>query len=285
MDVEPLHTQLFELPSGHPLSNGYEVVNCTACGFVFADANVTQSDYDRFYSEFSKYEDQKTGTASGEGLFDQARLKITALQIAEFLDDTTARILDVGCANGGLLRELKGLGYKNICGLDPSPIWVENTRALGLEAHPGSLFQPFPYGKFDCVVLSHTLEHVQDVHGAVHWISEVLSSGGKQVAYIEVPDATRYVDFLYAPFQDFNTEHINHFSKVSLKNAMGLAGFEDVESGVKIFTISSNMEYPAIFGFWKKSTNEMIKKMEPDTDSVIRVREYIRQSPAIGGCN
>ena len=31
------------------------------------------------------------------------------------------------------------------------------------------------------------------------------------VLYIEVPDATAYVEFLYSPFQDFNTEHINHF--------------------------------------------------------------------------
>ena len=31
--------------------------------------------------------------------------------------------------------------------------------------------------------------------------------------YVEVPDAVAYTEYLYAPFQDFNTEHINHFSR------------------------------------------------------------------------
>ena len=152
-DIEFLKSMRFELPEGHPLSNGYDVVNCKICGFVYADTNVSQAEYDRFYAQLSKYEDKATGTGGGEDPFDQARLKITARQIADYLHDPTASVLDIGCANGGLLRELRDLGYLNLCGLDPSPICIENTTSLGLEAHQGSLFQPFPYGKYDCVVL------------------------------------------------------------------------------------------------------------------------------------
>jgi SAM-dependent methyltransferase len=189
--------------------------------------------------------------------------------------------LDVGCANGGLLRALKDLGYEDLCGLDPSQVCVENTRALGLEAHPGSLFQPFLHGKFDCVILSHTLEHVQDVHRAIAWISGTLKPGGKQVTYIEVPDASRYVDFLYAPFQEFNTEHINHFSQSSLKNIMKRTGFEVVETGEKTLTISPNMFYPAIYGFWRKSIAQPIIEIKPDIPLLMQIGEYIRQSRVI----
>jgi len=47
--------------------------------------------------------------------------------------------------------------------------------------------------------------------------SRVLRSGSRAAdaggcLYLETPDATRYDDYLYAPFQEFNTEHINHFS-------------------------------------------------------------------------
>ncbi len=276
--VEPLHTQHFELSSGHPLSQGYEIVTCAACGFVYADTTVSQADYDRFYAELSKYEDQKTGTGGGENPLDRARLELTARQIAEFLQDPMARILDVGCANGGLLKSLKDFGYENLCGLDPSPVCVENTLALGIEAHTGSLFQPFPYGKFDCVILSHTLEHIQEVREAIIWIKEMLESDGKQIVYIEVPDATRYIDFLYAPFQDFNTEHINHFSKIYLNLLMSWAGFIQMESGEKTLTISPNIFYPAIYGFWKKSTGQFASKIEPDRQLVARISEYIRQS-------
>jgi len=280
-EADSLHTQRFELIEAHPLSQGYDVVHCSACGFIYADTAVSQADYDRFYSEISKYEDPKTGTGGGENPFDRARLEITARQIADYLQDPSARILDVGCANGGLLKALNDLGYHHLCGLDPSTVCVENTRRLGLEAHPGSLFQPFPYGKFDCLVLSQTLEHVQDVRGAIDWIGGELETNGKQVAYIEVPDASRYVDFLYAPFQDFNTEHINHFSLASLNNVMSLAGFEAMGTGEKTLTISPDMFYPSIYGFWKKSTGPSRTKMVPDTQLVKRIGEYIRLSRAI----
>ena len=57
-----LRHQPFELPEGHPLSNGYDVVECGRCDFVFADTTFSQADYDRFYALFSKYEDNKTST-------------------------------------------------------------------------------------------------------------------------------------------------------------------------------------------------------------------------------
>lgn len=281
LDIEKLHTQNFELPMGHPLSNGYEVVRCLSCGFVYANTTISQADYDRFYAQYSKYEDAKTGTGGGEDPFDRARLEVTARQIADFLQDPAARILDVGCANGGLLRALRDLGYQNVCGLDPSLVCVENTRSLGLEAHPGSLFQPFPHGKFDCVVLSHTLEHVQDVRGAIDWIGGMLEPIGRQVTYVETPDAMRYVAFLYAPFQDFNTEHINHFSQTSLENALELAGFETISIGEKTLALNSAMFYPAIYGFWKKIDARPNIRPKPDIHLAVQIDAYIRQSMAI----
>ncbi len=41
---EILHTQNFVLPEGHPLSNGYDILCCDRCGFVYADTTVSQKD-------------------------------------------------------------------------------------------------------------------------------------------------------------------------------------------------------------------------------------------------
>jgi SAM-dependent methyltransferase len=274
-----LRHQRFELPEGHPLSNGYEVVQCKSCDFVFADTTVSQADYDRFYALFSKYEDNKTSTGGTENPFDRARLEITARQLTEELRAPASRILDVGCANGGLLLALKNLGVASPVGLDPSSACVANTRSLGLEAHQGSLFQPFPHGSFDCVVLSHTLEHIQDVHGALDWIGERLDPAGRGLVYIETPDATRYVDFLYAPFQEFNTEHINHFSETSLVNALELAGFETLHTGQKVLAVSAEMGYPAVYGFWKKAAT---RATAPRRDPLLveRMAAYVARSKA-----
>lgn len=104
---EILHSQRFILPEGHPLSNGYDVVCCRKCRFVYADTTVSQEDYDTFYLKFSKYEDSSTSTGSGETACDAERLKQTATYLADFLPDKEARIIDIGCANGGLLKSLK----------------------------------------------------------------------------------------------------------------------------------------------------------------------------------
>jgi SAM-dependent methyltransferase len=270
-NVDVLHAQKFALPEGHPLSDGYEVVCCLSCGFVYADTAVTQEAYSRFYAQYSKYEDQKTGTGGIEKEWDRKRLEETAGRIAAFLNDTNASVLDVGCANGGLLKSLTELGYARVFGVDPSPVCVENTKRLGVGAELGSLFQPLKHERFDCVVLSHTLEHVQDLKQAAQWIQSVLGIDG--CVYIEVPDAVRYADFVDAPFQDFNTEHINHFSMASLQNILRVNAFEPFEWGEKIIPASANKPYPAIFCFAKRSDGNV--KIEMDSELKNNIQRYI----------
>jgi SAM-dependent methyltransferase len=281
--VDVLHAQRFELPQGHPLSNGYNVVVCLHCGFVYADASVTQADYDLFYAKYSKYEDATTGTGGVENPYDWKRQQETAEQIAAFLQNRNANILDVGCANGGMLKALQEIGFLNLCGIDPSLTCVENTRRLGIEARQGSLFHPFREHAFDCIVLSHTLEHVHDLQGAIRWVRTNLKKDG--AVYIETPDATRYANFIYAPLQDFNTEHINHFSLTCLVNLMHTNNFTLMEGGAKTLATGPQIFYPAIFGFWKedkrsnKGGNELIK----DNELRIKIEEYIAHSKDVLG--
>jgi SAM-dependent methyltransferase len=280
--AEVLYTQRFVLPEGHPLADGYDVVCCARCGFLYADTVVTQADYDRFYARFSKYEGQKTETGDGEKPWDARRFAATANQIAGFLQDTEASILDLGCANGGLLKALQELGFHNLCGIDPSSLCVENVRRLGIEAYSGSLFQLPTVRHFDCVILSHVLEHVQNLKQAVQSINQSIVNDHKGFVYIEVPDASRYVDYLFAPFQDFNTEHINHFSQISLMNLIQSAGFIVEEWGEKIIESSPNMPYPALYSFSVKSSQSSLAfTPERDDQLVAKINNYIFQSRAI----
>jgi SAM-dependent methyltransferase len=275
--VEVLHTQRFELPQGHPLSGGYDVVSCRTCGFVYADTKVSQAAYDSYYAELSKYQDLRTSSGSGEDPFDRKRLEATARQIVDLLRDPGARILDVGCANGGLLKALREAGCTSLCGIDPSPACVENTRSWGIEAYPGTFSRPFPRSKIDCAVLSHTLEHVQDLNEATQWIGRVLAETG--TVYVEVPDAVRYVDYLYAPFQDFNTEHINHFSLLSLQRLMSRSGYRMVTGGEKLVATSKDTDYPAIFGFWRRAgTGSAMPDLPRDEGLKASLVRYVRAS-------
>jgi SAM-dependent methyltransferase len=277
--AEILHSQRFVLPEGHPLNSGYDIVCCNICGFVYADTAVTQAAYDHFYAQYSKYEDRKTGTGGVDNEWDHKRVAETALQVAEFINNPNARILDVGCANGGLLKAMKDLGYNHTLGIDPAPACVENTRLLGVDAEVGSLFQPLRQEPFECVVLSHVLEHVQDLKKAMEWIHTVLNSNG--YIYIEVPDALRYTDFVDAPFQDFNTEHINHFSITSLQNLLQTNDFEPLEWGGKVIPASANKPYPAIYCFAKPNDppkqDPQIKKDNDLKEKIISYNKLSRQ--------
>jgi SAM-dependent methyltransferase len=277
--VSPLHFQRFLLPENHPLANGYEVVCCESCGFVYADTAVTQQDYDRFYASFSKYEDRQTATGGGETPSDARRLKETAEDIARFVHHRAARVLDVGCANGGLLARLKDMGLANLCGFDLPAGCVENTRNLGIEAHIGSATQHPPgVGKFDLIILSHVLEHLRDLHQAVRGLEPLLQSGGH--IYIEVPDASEYASHVAAPFQDFNTEHINHFSMRGMENLMGQLGFSGHGLRQKVFDTTPGVPYPAHYGFWSKAAAPGFR-IKRDEWLVKRIGEYIARSRAL----
>ncbi len=272
--VRPLRFQRFLLQENHPLANGYEVVCCERCGFVYADTAVTQEDYDRFYASYSKYEDKKIATGGGESASDARRLDETAACIQSNLTTHDARILDIGCANGGLLARLKTLGFQNLCGFDLPPGCVENTKKLGIDAKFGSVTEhPKDAGVFDLIILSHVMEHLREVRAAVQGVEKLLKDGGQ--IYIEVPDASEYASHVVAPFQDFNTEHINHFSILGMRNLMGQLGFAGHGIGQKIMESSPGMPYPAHFGFWSKVAQPFHYEIRKDEMLVKRIEEFI----------
>jgi SAM-dependent methyltransferase len=252
--AEVLHHQEFALIAGHPLASGYDVVACHTCGFVYADTSATQEDYNEFYEQMSKYSDPATGTGSGALGWDAERLRDTATTVARFLDSSEARILDIGCAGGGLLCCLRALGFNNSIGVDPSASCVAEVRAKGLDGMQGAIGSlTFRARSFDCIVLSGVLEHLRDLHGALKGLVPLLKANG--FLYIEVPDATAYAEFLYSPFQDFNTEHINHFSPSTLRGLLRGFGLGPVFEGRKSIRSSATSFYPDIYGVFRANSD------------------------------
>ena len=245
--VDPLHHQSFVLTENHPLADGYDVVCCKRCGFVFADTAVTQHTYDQFYADSSKYADVQTGTGGGDLPWDDRRLEETAREIARLVPDVDAQIVDVGCANGGLLKWLSRLGRRRLVGVDPALACVRAAeRFPGVTGMAGTLFElPPDLQNADCMILSHVLEHVRDLGPALRAVFGKLRAGG--MLYVEVPDATRYADCITAPLQDFNTEHINHFSLHSLRSLLRSNGFEVRHEGQKTIEASAGVPYPALW--------------------------------------
>ena len=223
--------QQFSAVDGVGLLHGYDVVVCDRCGCGFADRIPEQSAFDAYYRELSKYEYHQRDGAESE--YDGARLQLIADLLAPFIPGRDARILDVGCATGRLLANLRTQGFPHVIGLDPSPACATAARRLyDIEVRTTTLARlsamPEGEGAFDVLILVGVLEHIRDLSTAMQQIRRVLAPNG--IVYVEVPDALTFTEWQNAPFQDFSTEHINFFAPRSLENLMGVHGFAPVFS-------------------------------------------------------
>ena len=279
---EPLHQRAFVLPDGHPLAAGYTVVTCTVCGAAYATPLPDQAAYDRYYRDASKYADAATGTGSGAQAWDDERLGETARALASFAPALSTHIVDVGCGAGGLLRQLAALGYTNLTGVDPAQACADATSAIsGVRGLVGNLFAyPADLQPAGLVVLSHVLEHVRDVGAAVDGLAAITGAGGR--VYAEVPDASRYTEYLVAPFLDFNTEHINHFSEATLRRLFASRGWNVVAYGTKTITSSPTTRYPAAWVLAERlKPREASAPAAPDRELRKTLSRYVSASHAL----
>ncbi|MDQ1301478.1 MAG: hypothetical protein QG637_1400, partial [Chloroflexota bacterium] len=101
------------------------------------------------------------------------------------------------------------------------------------------------------------------------------------IIYAETPDATRYAEFVTAPFQDFNTEHINHFSLRCLANLFGGAGWDALATGQKVILSAPRMPYPALFAVFARAADAAPHgALTPDAELRSQIRAYITRSQA-----
>ncbi|MGA2236400.1 MAG: methyltransferase domain-containing protein [Terriglobales bacterium] len=272
-----LHHQRFAVSDDYPLPDEYDVVICAACGMVYADTPATQADYDKFYATCSIYEQPAGAQVGKTPPEDIARLEQTGAIFANHIPSKEACILDVGCANGGLLQVLGRLGFRNLVGVDPSPACVENTRNGGCQSYQGDLAHlPGEIGCFDAVILTSVLEHVLDVKRAISALVSVCSANGR--IFLEVPDAARYADYLHSPFQDINTEHINHFNVTSLRNLMTQFGFAPVLEKRVLVTGFSGLLFPGLEAGYERRSGPVQQPWPIDSAFRGQMERYINVS-------
>jgi SAM-dependent methyltransferase len=274
-----LFQQRFTEISESSLLAGYDVVVCNSCGFCFADNIPDQAAFDIYYREMSKYEHQDRSGLPSE--FETRQFPALAQFIQKYIPETNARILEIGCANGGLLNALKQLGYQNVLGIDPSPICAQNAEQLYRIQVLTSAFSDIKaeIGPFDFIILVAVLEHIHDLDDTLTKLYNLLSPGGK--IYMEVPDATKFTSSPDAPFQEFSIEHINFFSPISLANLMGTYGFSEVFlSQTSYEQTDTHTGYAIRMVFQKRSANNEFS-ITLDQDAESGLKDYIKASQKV----
>lgn len=233
IDAVTIHA--FKLTSGE----FQEVYQCL-CGMVYASV-MEPVNYitDPIYSA-------PGAIGSGVSDFDHIRLaNIYSSIIADYCSKES-HIVDLGCAQGGLLTILASRQYKNISGIEIN----DTCRAIACaKGHTVLRTLDDISSHIDMLIMSHVLEHLVDVRGMLAQIYSNMSM--RSCAYIEVPDSASYYNFRM-PFFDFNGEHINHFDLSTLTAVVNIAGFFVAQSGRKSITLPNGSVVPAIFVVVKK---------------------------------
>lgn len=158
--------------------NGYDVVQCLECKFIFArdypDPEFLRRGYEPCFVELSG----EFRPGGGEG----RRLKywLFARWIRRFVDGRKViRTLEIGCGQGDLLRAFQSDPHFEARGLDYADAPLRYAESLGLRVDKGDIeSMKFADASFDLVVALHVLEHVHDLNGTLGEINRVLRPDG-----------------------------------------------------------------------------------------------------------
>jgi len=268
-----LFHQTFSSFSEGGLLTGYDVVVCAECGGAYADKIPARAVFDIYYAQMSKYEQsQRSGELSP---LEKERFSQVCDMLAPHLKPEM-RIVDVGCATGGLLAELQRRGFKNLLGLDPSPACGETARRLyGIEVRTMTINELTGLNEqFDCVVLTGVFEHLPELDESISSLLKIMKPGGK--LYVEVPDASSYYQWFSAPYQFISIEHVNYFSPASLSNLLARRGFNCVFTKKVTRHLGPKSVEPAIAALF--SLTDQPQPIKPDPDTEPALLKYIDSS-------
>lgn len=141
-----------------------------------------------------------------------------------------SKICEIGCGYGGILRQLMAKGYKNVCGIEPSPARAEFAKnKLGVPIYSGlveAVTQSKEFqleGSFDLIFSNHVLEHIYDPIEVVELLKKMLKPGGFIITVVPTweTEALLFRQAMFLP-------HLHAFSTHGLCDLFKRAGFRIV---------------------------------------------------------
>jgi SAM-dependent methyltransferase len=213
--------------------NGFDVIECEACGFKHIIPIPSPDELDKVYREEYYAKEKPLYIERHREDLDWWNLVYSERYdtFEEYLPPDSRRILDVGSGPGFFLLHGKQRGWQTL-GIEPSTQAANHSRELGLEVEEDFFIEGSAnhLGNFDVVHLSEVLEHIPDPRGLIKIAHHMLAPEG--LVCVVVPND-------YNPFQqalrttrEFNPwwvappHHINYFNFDTLNRLLESCGFK-----------------------------------------------------------
>lgn len=148
------------------------------------------------------------------------------------------RALDVGCATGLFLAELRRRGSWEVVGVEPNPEAADFARkVLGLTVHVGNLASAhFPSAHFDAVTMWDVLEHLHDPLADLREVRRVVKPDGLLLFRVPVRDSldARWFGRYWAGLD--SPRHMIVLTRHTVRPLLAEAGFQPL----RMWTLSGS---------------------------------------------
>ena len=194
---------------------------CLECGHVFQPIskeirNALETVYLSEYAQIT--------TPLGTGNWGKERASYYLNKLGKIDQYKRKSILEIGCGNGYVLKELKKAGFRDLVGIEPS---IQKTQEIdGILFLKEFITAGFTVKrKFDFIFSFGVFEHVDDINNLISFIKKHLNDGGE--LFVEVPNCLTQLNS--GDPAVFCHEHAHCFYKESLCYLLADYGFEVVE--------------------------------------------------------
>ena len=210
-------------------SGEYNYIKCLSCGSIYQSPVPSQEILLSYYQpDYPVHVSKKQGfqkqmmIGARYGYIKKRRI------VEKYIKKGS--ILDVGCARGDFLVEMKTAGW-SVIGLEPISSAAQAAKAKGLDILQTTLDEiDISFQQFDVVTLWDVLEHVPDPYSILRIIHKILKPYG--IAIFSTPNASSMDARIFGQYWiGYDPpRHVCIFTRKSLTNALQLAGFRIIQS-------------------------------------------------------
>ncbi len=246
---------------------------CNNCGFIFSNPRMTKLSAEIFYNsdtyrliyndnnenidrkkllenvikELENYKSPNPKTPNFDSYYSNLYFDFINFEIKDF-----ETVLDIGCGKGKKLIDFNSLGKKTY-GIEPSKVYHNAHKRLGLNTKLG--FINDVKEKYDLVILSHVLEHLNDLEKNIVHLHNITN----KYLFIEVPgNVNKLQSIQNAHNYYFSINSLNYFF---LNNKFNLIKIEYAKDNNFLFALYEKTETKSHFTFDKVSELRIAKKI------------------------
>jgi len=193
---------------------------CKNCGLIYKSQKMTSESNNFFYKKlYIKYMFGKNGENPYEVHYRMGMKRAPEIYLfSKEIINAKYPPLEIGCSSGGVLSILKEINNSSI-GIDIDERAIEFAKKKGLHANDINLFDLQNKSR-DFILMSHTIEHLDDLPRTLKKISNILIEGGKLLVF--VPDS----------YEMLEPPHIPHnycFSRDTLKSIISKHKLKEIK--------------------------------------------------------